>query len=488
MTRLRAILFGLICAFPLSGGWISVAHAQIQSEQWSEIQRLSSQEGEATEASMLADSYGYVHAFWAETGFFDHDRSVIRYARFDGETWSDPVTVYASWPKVNLAFLTPYVDQAGKVHLTWSEGNTGPLYYTSAHMEEAFSAKKWQEPIRIDVEAFVPKMVIDSNGVIHLVYVNFYGEQKGLYYIRSENRGKAWSYPKWLDPDIPAQAAPRWLSVKLDSSDGIHLLWGYVDEDAGGLGRWVRYAHSLDRGAGWSNPVTVDAADEEAEELRAAGPVFAVDGSLVHIIWAGNEQTEREYVVSEDSGTTWSDPIRIFGELHGAAGDDMAVDSTGRVHFVGQIRYPMGIYHAIRSAGKWSTPELVYLIKETAKDEVEDQIGAHNLRLAVRSGNQLVMTFTSSPADDQAVLYTMHRTLGDIPALEPALLSAPVPSPRPTPTLAIPSPTPTARPMLPSAVPPQAVPYTPGRPILIGLAPVSLLLLGVLAFRFATKR
>lgn len=462
-----------------------------EESEWSELRQLSSLEGEATAASMMADEFGFVHAFWAESGFFDHDRSVIQYARFDGEDWTEPATIYASWPTSLITQLSSFVDKQGTLHLVWAEGGNSPLNYTSVAMEDAFSANNWREPILISVEAFAPKMVVDSAGVVHILYVNFFGDQPGIYYVRSENQGKWWSYPQWIDTDLPSGAAPRSISLKLDQSDGMHALWSYVDKANPGVGGWIRYARSFDGGESWSDAFTVDVVDveeDEEDELRAAGPILAVDGRLVHILWAGNEQLEREYRVSDDAGTTWSDPSPIFGELHGAAGDDMATDSAGRLHFVGQIRFPMAVYHAIWENGVWSEPAIAYFIKENSEDEVEDRIGAHSLRLAIRSGNQLVMTFTTSPADTQAILFEMHRTLEELPAEEPISVPTSTSEPGNTPTAATPEPAPTDQTRLPISDSADVPARSPGSPLLSGLVPVAALIGGVIVIQVIRRR
>ena len=472
----------------MAGRWDVDETAPSEESEWSELKQLSSLEGEATRASMMADEFGYVHAVWAEDGFFDHDRSVIQYARFNGEDWTDPVTVYATWPKSLITQLSSSVDKQGTLHLVWAEGISGPLFYSSVAMADAFSAETWRDPITIDVDAFVPKMVVDSNGVVHVLYSDFYGEQPGIYYTRTENRGKWWSYPERIDPDIPPDGAPRWLNFKVDKSDGLHAVWAYVDQASAGTGRWVRYARSFDHGVTWSSPFTVDVEDEEEGELRIAGPLLAINDRIVHILWAGTEKTEREYLSSDDAGTNWTETIRVFGELHGAAGDDMSVDAAGRVHFVGQIRFPMAIYHAIWEGGQWSEPTIAYFIKENPDDEAEGRIGAHSLSLAIRSGNQLVMTFTTSPADTQSILFAMHRTPEEIPAHELALASASTPVPEATSTLTVPTPPPTDQARLPFSTNADVPRASPGNPLLLGLLPVVALIGGVFVVQAIRRR
>jgi len=417
-------------------GWAG-ASAQVQDPNWSEPYRLSSLYGEASGAAMLSDSFGFVHVFWSESGF-DHLRSLIYYAVYDGESWSTPADIYASWPGVGIHDLSASVDEEGYLHLVWSEGAVGPLMYSKAEIGNASSARSWQEPIRIDVPATKVEVAVDEAGVIHIVYMHVESQQiqalhrqaqdgqPGIYYYFSENQGRAWTYPTWLDPDIPAGAVLNWLDMTVDEKDGIHLVWAYRDEEtSGSLAGWVRYSHSLNGGETWSEPFSVDFADEEVGELRLAHPGIVVSGEEVHLVWSGNSMTEREHRFSLDRGLTWSETELIFDGLEGQAiGDGLAIDGLGRVHFAGQIRWPMAIYHAVWESGSWSEPSMVYLIRQGTNDELAGRIHAHNVRLAVHNGNQLVMTFTTEPTSQQLVLYAMQAVLDEVPESVPSALPA----------------------------------------------------------------
>jgi hypothetical protein len=472
MTRKGlSVVVGLLAMVAMSAVLVAPAFGQ-ERDPWSAPFRLSSAWGEATEGSMVADLYGHVHVFWAENGFED-ERSLIMYSRFDGQAWSEPVSVYASWPGVTIGFLSPAADRAGNLHLAWSESVTGPIYYSTVALADAFAAPNWSAPSRVDFSALKVKIQVDSEGVVHLLFVDFYGEQPGIYYTSTANGGKAWSYPTWLDPDIPANGAPSWLDFDLDDRDGLHVVWSYDDKAQGSIGRWVRYSHSLDGGETWSKAFSIDYTTEVVDELRMPNPSVIAGDSDVHVVWAGTADTQREHRFSTDGGETWSETEQVFGNLLGQAiGDGLATDSLGRIHFAAQLRFPMAIYHAVWDQ-RWLTPEIAYFIKQDARAEVQGQVGAHNVRLAIGSGNQLVMTFTTGPQDPQAVLYTMARMLSDAPHLES--IATPTATPRPTLTPLPPTPTTTPAPTLEARLPLAETPSSDplAIPLWIGLLPVA---------------
>jgi len=484
-----ALFFVMLVSIP----WVTMVDAQEQGG-WSPPYRLSSEQGDASEGTMLSDQFGYVHVFWVEKNLLD-DHSVIQYARFDGITWSGPVDIHAARPGNQIESVSVVVDQHGQMHLVWTEGVSGPTYYSSAPAHDALSAKRWSSPLRTGIPAYRAKLQIDSENVFHIVYTDFFGDQPGVYYTRSDDQGRTWSEPDWLDPDILPNHSPFWINFELDDSGGLHIVWNYVDPESG-IGRWVRYAHSLDQGATWSLPFTIDETDEADDELRMANPGLAIQGENVYVIWAGDSLTHREFRFSTDFGQTWSVPVRIFGELHGQAiGDGLAIDAAGRLHFVGQIRYPQGIYHAYWNRSYWSIPSVSYLIAQDAYADVRDRIHAHNIRLAIRSGNQLVTTFTNSPGEkEQLVLYAMHRTLNDVSPLMPVPTPEPVLTPTP---LVQPSSTPTSPPIAPTAPALhldkeikslETDSVTPMNTLLLALVPALLLAGSIIVFQLFHKR
>jgi len=372
------------------------------------------------------------------------------------------------------------------LHMIWSEGILGPLRYTRVPAHDAMSAKNWLKPITIDVTSFFGSLVVDSKGILHVIYSDYYGEVPGLYYIRSEDEGETWSTPTWLDPDIPEGQGSLNVHLGIDENDGLHALWHYID-NATGNGTWIRYANSIDGGNSWKVPITIDQADESSDELRMPYPEFLVDGKQVHIIWAGNNRTNREHRYSTDAGQTLSPANRILGDLVGQAlGGGLDVDSLDRLHYVTQVRAPLGIYHSIWENGNWSIPSLAYYI---GKEEVDpNKIHAHNVRLAIRAGNQLVVAFTTSPLDPQMSLYVINGTLNDAPEI-PA-----IPTPTAAPT-SMPISTPvnnaavsTTTPLSPEIAAPPTEIGQPSQGLIWGIVPAFIILSGMIIYWALRKR
>ena len=495
MKKLRiGVLFGGV--FLLSLLCTTWARAQVQHNQWSEPHRLSNEKNiySSGRHAIVADQYGYVHVFWIEVAYPDN-RYTIQYARFDGEAWSYALDIYVTSTPIDL--LSPAVDANGTLHLIWTQGLGFREYsvrYAQAPAHDALSTQHWSSPIPVaDVSAHLIQLQVDSKGVLHFLYSRFFGPDPGIYYTRSQDQGLSWSNPVWLDPDIPPNYGPHKVQFVLDEDDGLHAVWFYSQVE-GTAGDWIRYSHSLDGGDRWGPAFTIDKNDERSIHLRTvAGPILIVQDRTVHVVWAAGDANYRHTRFSNDWGRTWSNPSRIpsFGGLNGQAGDGLAIDGTGRVHFLGQIRYPQGIYHAYYNSEQWTDPELIYLIARNSDEPIGSRYHAHDVFPVIRAGNQLVVIFYDRADDRPHALYAMHRVLDDIASLPVSATPTPVATASPSPTAApeMLEETPQAAPLavVETAAPVAATP-TPGHALWMALIPTLLLVGGTIAARLRQNR
>jgi hypothetical protein len=450
MVLALCLISSLLALWPWPG------QARAFASEWSSPYQLSTAGATASEGYLTVDAYGFVHAFWTETSE-DVSGTSIQYSRFDGATWSTPIAVYVARREVNN--VSPAVDQQETLHIGWTEGLNGPAYFASAPAANALSARNWSEPVRVELRANRLLLRVDGRGTLHVLYISRDSEP-GVYYVRSEDQGATWTEPTWLDPDILPDHIPDSLNFELDGSDGLHAVWFYGALTRESRPDWVRYAHSLDGGQTWSSPYMIDKYTPYLEHnLESASPRMIVRGQTVHVIWAAGQLPYRYHRYSADRGQTWSTPRHIFGDLHGQAFDTLTADGAGRVHFLGQIRYPMGIYHAYWDHGAWTQPALVYRISQGSSEALQEgRVHAHDLTAVVRAGNQLVLTFADPPADPRRRLFAMHRLLDDVPPIRslpvPTSLDAPTAVMSPTVTPATPTPAFTSSaPVLGTAIP-----------------------------------
>jgi hypothetical protein len=459
--------------------------AQAESE-WTVPSLLSSGQGHGSNATLIADKYGFIHAFWSEE--LENEQTLLVYSRFDGSNWSVPTDLYITRPFIPIKNISVTISPDDRLYVMWPEGDEGPAYFFSASLAHTLSTQDWEKPYLVSLHGNIAEFRIDAKGVFHVVYSRITSDERGVFYIRSDDQGISWTSPLWLDPDILSDHMPSDMSFVLDEDDGLHVTWFYYSTEFGGGGDWVRYVHSLDGGKSWSTPFTIDRLDQAeilaGEELSNAAPVLVTNGEQVHVIWAGGTLHYRHHRYSEDRGQTWSQSTRILGELNGAAGDGAAVDGAGRLHYFSQIRFPQGIYHAVWDNHQWAKPHLIYLIRYSDEDDIGNRIHAHTTYPIIRAGNQIILTLTDPPPEVMRRLFFMQTTLTDIPVTS----FEPTPTPTAVPTQEVTStPTPVPATPLPSfgAAPlPPASGARPDRAVWLGVAPVLLLVLGAIGIYY----
>ena len=310
--RQLATAAGLVLLLELVVVWLGPGNVQAQEQRgWSPVYQLSSPVAAASEGFMAADPFGNVHVFWTEKDPVT-EGSLIMQARFDGEKWSNPMDIYTTVPGESINFVSPFVDQNGVIHLVWSEGSN--TYYSRALASATISAQSWKRPLLLYTSSQWVRLQVDSSGVLHVVYSIFYGQNPGVYYVRSEDGGANWTRPFWLDPNIPYGQKPNWLQFGLDDMNGLHVVWNYVNP-LDQVGQAVLYVQSLDGGATWSAPLTLDEPDESGTNLRMAHPGMIINGQNLYVIWgsakpdsSSNDSIYRKFQISFDAGRTWSSP------------------------------------------------------------------------------------------------------------------------------------------------------------------------------------
>jgi hypothetical protein len=365
----------------------------------------------------VEDDYGHLHLFWIESDV-DANRTLVQYRLLDGTGWTQPIDIFVFPYLINLASIRAILDKTGMIHLFWQPGQYSPVYHSYSIDLDPASAKSWSEPQSIGFDdALNYAIEFSPDGTYHIAFTKYGGQEQGVFYAYSLDQGETWSEPNWIDPDFPNGFYPFMLNFEKDNEGGLHLAWSYnLPKEQGTPGRWLRYAHSQDGGKTWKTPITIVGRKDSLNTIT--GAMMSVSGKNIILVWADNP-FYRYYAYSSNLGNTWSTSEQIFGDLLGQAGDGCTVDVLDQVHFVGQIRYPMGIYHAIWEQYRWSAPKLVYLIQESPASPYKGRIRAHNVKLRFRAGNQMIIFFTNEPIEPTLVLYEIHCLADDLPYLTP---------------------------------------------------------------------
>lgn len=466
------------------------AQAQVQDDSWSEPIQLSDPNNSVIGAGgrPVVDRYGNIHILWASQSVID-DQYFIQYSRFNGTVWSEPIDIFTQPADATFGILAnPIIDENDNIHVIFTLSTTGPVIYMRSSIYDATTARGWERLPPLNLPANRAELAIDSQGNFHIVYSKLEGKEAGIYYVYSRDQGDTWSQSFWVDPDIPTNYQPeRAIFLRDEATDKLHIMYKYAEViDDNAVGKEIRHVFSHNLGRSWSFPTIIDVADDADDELRAGGLVFNVHNDVAHVVWSGTSTTRREHRYSLDGGRTWSETERVFGELNGSAGDSLLFDGSGNLQFLGQIRFPQGMWNMTFRDGGWENPELVYLIRLSDDDEHQG-IHIHAINAAVSQGNLLMATFTNAPSEGHLNLYAMFRRIDDAAFLPPLPMPTLTPSPEPT-AIDQATPIPTVVATLPPELANLPEPGSPSRSIWISMIPAFGLIAIVFGVGFIKQR
>ena len=146
--------------------------------------------------------------------------------------WSDPTTIVPSQSDAEYPMLAYTADHT--THAVWESNNR--LYYSSQS-----AGGVWGAPLLI-AYGFAPHMVADSDGTLHVAFVNlFMGNYETYHIFRAEG---VWSLPVNMAYTTGYSAHPK---LALASNHTLYAVW--MDNTPG---YWTTY-HATWNGQFWSN-------------------------------------------------------------------------------------------------------------------------------------------------------------------------------------------------------------------------------------------
>ncbi len=274
-----------------------------------------------------------MHALWIQPDVTGGSSvtGALYYSGWNGERWSRPVEILRS-PQGMVMHPSAAIDASGRLHVVWSGGVSGEIYYSWASADKAFTSKEWSPARRLPLPrqaGLWPNLVIEPNGRFSVAYAIPYNEQRGIYLIQSVDGGLTWSEP------VPVfdGAAAGWEGVaqpKLGyTADGqLHLLWMRLPlpETRGPLGLF--YSRSADGGKSWSSPESLADSPAGSYDLVSFGL------NTLHRFWqeVESERLIIKHQVSYNSGAAWGE-VSILSNAGGQSGPvSLSVDPAGQVH------------------------------------------------------------------------------------------------------------------------------------------------------------
>lgn len=299
---------------------------------WSSLTTLSSTEGIVSSVSLEAGAGNLLHAIWAQSSSSLDESKTIRYARWDGLTWTFIITIFEP-PFGKVDFLTTALDErADRLYLIWNGGERGELYFTWANAELAGSTSEWAPPILLSMGQQIGSSAdvhVGWSGEVFVGYTVPVNEGRGVYLTRSTDNGIEWSVP------VQIMDGAGWEIVgKPDltqTTDGVlHLLVERLPPPEGSLQKQLYYSRSMDDGLTWSPPAEVMTGDA----LLAS--IGTHDGQSVFRLWQekNGALVTNYFDRSSDNGSTWADSANFIGLASDLSGSDVSIDAAGHLHLV----------------------------------------------------------------------------------------------------------------------------------------------------------
>jgi hypothetical protein len=330
---------------------------------WSKPIRLAAVTEEIMDPLIIAGPESLLHAFWASTGegpAAAKGVSSIYYARLFEGAWSRPAVVLNSL-EGSARFPDVALDQSGRLFTIWSGGDSGVVQMSWAGANQAYRPSDWTLPRQLPAPVAAgssPDMHAFGTDRLFVVYAVPLNEDRGVYFVSSEDAGNTWSEPNQVVNAVnfgwDMVNQPK-LTVSLDGT--IHVLFTRFSLPGGRGPLSLHYTRSVDGGITWVEPSTV------AEQFIYWSRIVTGNDNLIHRIWQGIDSASNRPVVyhqySRDNGSSWSStdvisPLQLLGPV------DLVVDSVGRLHLVMSVTHStgeVGLEHWIWSGDRWSVDQ-----------------------------------------------------------------------------------------------------------------------------------
>lgn len=416
LARSRVIVIATCVAIGMSVSTITLGSGQPASE-WGLPQAISEEGLNASLPTAAVDDTGTVHVIWTGSSPAEEqtrgEESSLYYARYDGNDWSEPRDVIVG-PGSRVEYPSLTVDHRGALHLTWL--SDGRLYYSSAVVAAADSARDWRVPTPLELDHAVPQFPVqiqaDAHDILHAVACS---NAQTIYYLRSADSGASWLRHVVVDGGLNYQVTEPQLII--DANETFQIVWSTY-----ALGGWppngVEYSRSIDGGESWSKPLRLS---QEGQFAKAS--IIEREPSELHVVWSGTDALRGRYHTwSQDAGETWSPIASIDGFPYTLGGtlQGLAVDAARGLHLVAgieQVRASDWLGH------DWTYPvEISPPVLPAERQECE-ALSAHTVL-----GNRLLAIYncprTSSPHGSSGFVWVNWRTL-DAPAIAPESMRSP---------------------------------------------------------------
>jgi len=203
-------------------------------------------------------------------------RSVNGGRTWSSQSWATSFTSGADKPAIAAA--------SGNLYLFWQSGS---IYGRVS----ADNGASWGQAVTVAADGRNAAPVVDSKGAINV----FYTGANSIALARSTNGGASYSSSTvasvaGLSARPTHYRASVYPAVGVDSKNNLYVAWA---DGVAGRGNDIRFSRSVNGGANWSSPVTLNTDAGSSDQLM---PAIAVgkDGA-VNVAWLDNRNDAKNY-------------------------------------------------------------------------------------------------------------------------------------------------------------------------------------------------
>lgn len=478
---------------------------------WEGLQRLTAVSdtnsaqatGNANHVAMTVNQNGRAFAVWSMTDDVNKPATRMQLTMLSAGRWNEPkeiLNVAPSTRSSSQAAITQVTEPSiaagndDKLHLVWSGGESGRVFYSAAFQRDALDKSSWQTPVMLPSPSPIgasPQIIADAkSGRLAVLFAVPYNEGRGVYLTQSSDGGKTWLTPTSV---FDAMAA-GWDAVgdtrlALDPSKGVfHALWLKMPLPGARGERELFYSRSEDSGRTWSQPARIDGGQIEKPSIQVIEP----DHLMVtwHKQAATNEQPNAPWQVwwqvSPQGGNRWTQPM-IVTDFNAVSGSGLGTDGAGHAYLaaLGQgISGEAALLYSEWSGAQWSKVEVTSLSQPAAAGN-----GATLAVLSSAGQLQNLMRLSTLQQDGRRMVgvaaiarSVQAAQVQPLPTFTPAPLKA-----NATPSLLLPDNTPEPTPEVVSGAAPAAASDMPVF-IVLGAGLAMVVLIGGIVISFIISR
>lgn len=386
-----------ICFTPASPGM-----AQGTSVQWTPAQTIPGYGDETNPPILIADRNNTVHAFASQVVDEEDGLVAIIYNQWTPEEgWTTPIDILLSPVKKQARLLDALLDSEGFFHVVFFGGDETEsyLYYSKALAVQAADARSWTSPEPIEESMIPPSGAIFEVADGRLIILH--GTQTngiGVYMSVSSDKGKNWSESIPVGMTNSNKLFPY--NILTDqSSDGVtHAVWQVMN--ISGQGRGIFYSRYEQPEGKWSNPVDLSLGDAMTE-LGTMTPALKYhdNGLLVLYNISGKIVMKR----SNDGGRSWNTPQPLFPNHIGVNGTlSLVEDSANGLHLLFGQRIPgspdiHGLWHSQMFGMNWSSPAPLISGPQVVDMTGDTGFDPYDASAVIVQGNILLATWRTDP-------------------------------------------------------------------------------------------